>query len=91
MLGAFYLGSWITLAFSIINAKNKKRIFRINLLVQASYSIFFLIWFNTTGPGGGILAVWVLWWFVLGIHSCINIIYMFFKRFNLRKKKRSSS
>jgi len=63
-----YLLNWATLLLLLRYSKHKKRTAFIHLSIQFLYSVLFLYSYLNSGPGGGILALYLLWFIVQGIH-----------------------
>lgn len=71
-----YLFQWATLLLVILIAKKKRKILIINFGIQAAYSTLFFYNFVNSGPGGGILAVFVFWFIFVGIHWLTSLIHL---------------
>lgn len=75
ILGCF-LVNWVTLLLLLRYSDHKKRIALIHLSIQSAYSILFLYNYLSSGPGGGILAVYFLWFIVQGVHLLSYLIHL---------------
>ena len=64
----FYIIFWITLLLVVIKSSKKRKVLLFNIRLQIVYTIIFIVNVFTAGPGGGILAVIVIWMAILAGH-----------------------
>jgi|GEM_PF-6498428 len=55
--------------------ENRKIFAVISLAAIVLYSILFIISYLRSGPGGGVLAVWIFWYIFLSLQLCFNIVF----------------
>lgn len=89
ILLACYVIHLLCAVFPLIQVKRKRRFILINLVITLVYTSFFIFQYRTTGPGGGILAVFLMWGIVLCLHTLLYIIIGVVAYFVRRKEKMS--
>lgn len=78
-----YILLWSEFSFFFYSKRFNKKRTLINVGIHLIYTVFFFLNYIYTGPGGGILAVLLMWLLFLSIHLVLNlliIIWSFIRR-----------